>query len=105
MAPMRETFFATEVSSHRTPKITLKFPLRLRDFQGSASREGFALEQVLQQLAAPDEAYFWVTHAGAELDLLMLKDGRRVGAEFNRCRLERNKPRHPPAWLAANTAN
>ena len=46
-----------------------------------ASWEGFALDQVLR-IARPDEAYFWATHAGAELDLLMFKDGRRVGVEF-----------------------
>ena len=48
-----------------------------------ASWEGFALDQVLR-VARPDEAYFWATHAGAELDLLMFKDGRRVGVAFKR---------------------
>ncbi len=48
-----------------------------------ASWEGFALEQVLR-LAKPDEAYFWATHQGAELDLLMLKGRQRVGVEFKR---------------------
>ncbi|MFN0183461.1 MAG: ATP-binding protein [Aquabacterium sp.] len=48
-----------------------------------ASWEGFAIDQVLR-IARPDEAYFWATHAGAELDLLMFKDGRRVGVEFKR---------------------
>ncbi len=48
-----------------------------------ASWEGFALEQVLR-LAKPDEAYFWATHQGAELDLLMLKGTRRIGVEFKR---------------------
>lgn len=48
-----------------------------------ASWEGFALEQVLR-LAKPDEAYFWATHQGAELDLLILKGARRVGVEFKR---------------------
>ncbi|HLB13320.1 MAG TPA: ATP-binding protein [Burkholderiales bacterium] len=51
--------------------------------RSGASWEAFALEQVLR-IAAPDGAYFWATHAGAELDLLMLKDGRRVGVEFKR---------------------
>ena len=51
--------------------------------KSGASWEGFALDQVLR-IARPDEAYFWATHAGAELDLLMLKDGRRVGVEFKR---------------------
>ena len=48
-----------------------------------ASWEGFALDQVLR-VARPDEAYFWATHAGAELDLLLFKDGLRVGVEFKR---------------------
>ena len=51
--------------------------------RSGASWEGFALEQVLR-LAAPDEAYFWATHNGAELDLLLLKGGERVGVEFKR---------------------
>ncbi len=51
--------------------------------RSGASWEGFALDQVLR-IARPDEAYFWATHAGAELDLLMFKDGRRVGVEFKR---------------------
>ena len=51
--------------------------------RSGASWEGFALEQVLH-VAQPDEAYFWATHAGAELDLLMFKRGLRVGVEFKR---------------------
>jgi predicted AAA+ superfamily ATPase len=45
-----------------------------------ASWEGFALEQVLSVVAG--EAFFWGTHAGAELDLLLLHRGRRYGIEF-----------------------
>lgn len=48
-----------------------------------ASWEGFALEQVLR-IARPDEAYFWATHQGAELDLLLIKGERRVGVAFKR---------------------
>lgn len=51
--------------------------------QSGASWEGFALEQVLR-IAKPDEAYFWATHQGAELDLLMLKGRQRIGVEFKR---------------------
>lgn len=51
--------------------------------QSGASWEGFALEQVLR-IAQPDQAYFWATHQGAELDLLMFKGGQRVGVEFKR---------------------
>jgi hypothetical protein len=48
-----------------------------------ASWEGFALEQVLR-MARPDAAYFWATHQGAELDLLLLRGERRIGVEFKR---------------------
>ena len=51
--------------------------------KSGASWEGFALDQILR-IAQPDEAFFWATHAGAELDLLMMKDGRRIGVEFKR---------------------
>ena len=55
----------------------------LRHPKSGASWEGFALEQVLR-LTLPDDAYFWATHQGAELDLLMFKFGKRVGVEFKR---------------------
>jgi predicted AAA+ superfamily ATPase len=55
----------------------------LRHPRCGASWEGFALEQVLR-ITQPDEAYFWATHTGAELDLLLFKYGKRVGVEFKR---------------------
>ena len=46
-----------------------------------ASWEGFALEQTL--LAHGEgEAYFYRTQRGAELDLMLLRRGRRWGFEF-----------------------
>jgi len=48
-----------------------------------ASWEGYAVEEVLKALR-PDEAYFWATHNGAELDLLLFKNGRRIGIECKR---------------------
>lgn len=48
-----------------------------------ASWEGYALEEILKAVQ-PDEAYFWATHSGAELDLLLLKDGRKIGVECKR---------------------
>ena len=32
----------------------------------------------------PDEAYYWATHNGAEIDLVMMKNGRRFGVESKR---------------------
>lgn len=55
----------------------------MRNPRSGASWEGFALEQVLR-LTQPDDAYFWATHTGAELDLLMFKHGKRIGVEFKR---------------------
>ncbi|NWG75092.1 MAG: ATP-binding protein [Rubrivivax sp.] len=46
-----------------------------------ASWEGFALEQVLSALNIR-QAFFWATHSGAELDLLLMVGGRRYGVEF-----------------------
>ncbi len=48
-----------------------------------ASWEGYAVEAVLNQLE-PDQAYFWATHQGAELDLLLFVNGRRLGVEIKR---------------------
>jgi len=45
-----------------------------------ASWEGFVIEQVLHVLD-PAKAFFWSTHAGAELDLLVHRHGRRWGIE------------------------
>ena len=46
-----------------------------------ASWEGFALEQVAGLLDAHD-MYFWATHGGAELDLLLTLRGKRYEFEF-----------------------
>jgi predicted AAA+ superfamily ATPase len=48
-----------------------------------ASWEGFALENVIRHLGArAEESYFWRTHAGAELDLLIVRGRKRLGFEF-----------------------
>jgi len=48
-----------------------------------ASWEGYAVEEVLKAFQ-PDDVYFWATHGGAELDLLLFKKGRRIGIECKR---------------------
>ena len=57
------------------------------DLQGhpksGASWEGFALHAIVERLSArPHECFFWATHAGAELDLVIVRGRRRVGFEF-----------------------
>ncbi len=50
-----------------------------------ASWEGFVLGEVITRLGAyPEECFFWATHAGAELDLLVVRGMRRWGFEFKR---------------------
>jgi predicted AAA+ superfamily ATPase len=61
-----------------------------------ASWEGFAIEQILR-IARPDAACFWATHAGAELDLLLFRGGKRVGVEIKRA----DVPRFTPSMKAA----
>lgn len=79
---------------YRAPKVYVRDSGLLHELLGIGSREdltghpklgasweGFALEQVLA-LAHGADAYFWGTHAGAELDLLLIHRGRRLGIEF-----------------------
>ena len=50
-----------------------------------ASWEGFALEEVIRRLGARrEECFFWATHAGAELDLLVVRGRDRLGFEAKR---------------------
>jgi hypothetical protein len=57
----------------------------MADLQGhpklGSSWEGFCLEQLIGGLGIRD-VYFWATHAGAELDLLLTIAGKRYGFEF-----------------------
>ncbi len=50
-----------------------------------ASWEGFVLGEIIHQLRArPEECYFWATHAGAELDLLVVRGRSRKGFKIRR---------------------
>jgi predicted AAA+ superfamily ATPase len=60
-----------------------------RDVEGhpklGASWEGFLLDAVMHQLGVrSNQCYFWATHAGAELDLLLIQGRKRYGFEFKR---------------------
>ena len=56
-----------------------------------ASWEGYVVEEVLAAVQ-PDEAYFWATHQGAEIDLVLRKDGRLLGVECKRTDAPRLTP-------------
>ena len=72
----------------------------LADLQGhpklGASWEGFALEQILAR-TGDRHAYFWGTHGGAELDLLLEGKGRLWGVEFKYA----DAPRLTPSMRSA----
>lgn len=54
----------------------------LRHPKLEASWEGFALEEIVRAFrAGSEDVYFWATHAGAELDLLVLHNGKMLGFE------------------------
>jgi uncharacterized protein len=58
-----------------------------------ASWEGFVLDQVIRQLRADrEECFFWATHGGAELDLLVIRGRLRLGFEFKRTSAPRVTP-------------
>ena len=60
-----------------TPKALLEHP------KCGASWEGYVIDEVLKALQVTD-AYFWSTHQGAELDLLLFHGGKRIGIEIKR---------------------
>ncbi len=63
-----------------------------------ASWEGFALDQVVRRMRATrEECFFWATHGGAELDLLIVRGNLRLGFEFKRT----SAPRITPAMRQA----
>lgn len=63
-----------------------------------ASWEGFALHQVIARSGArPEECFFWATHGGAELDLLVVRGKTRLGFEFKRT----DAPRITPSMRSA----
>ncbi|MFP5488188.1 MAG: ATP-binding protein [Acidimicrobiia bacterium] len=50
-----------------------------------ASWEGFVIQQLVEATdARHDQRYFWATHAGAELDFLVVRGTERIGFEVKR---------------------
>lgn len=59
--------------------------------RSGASWEGYAVEETLRALN-PEEAYFWATHNDAEIDLILIHQGRRYGVECKRTDTPRVTP-------------
>ncbi len=74
---VRDTGLLHQLLGIRTQAELLRHP------KLGASWEGFVVEQMLRSLE-PDAAYFWATHGGAELDLLLMRGRRRYGVEVKR---------------------
>ena len=95
LLPWRENIAKRQV---KAPKIyiadsgilhTLLNIKTIMDLEGhpklGASWEGFLLSQVVRHLGAhAEECFFWATHGGAELDLLIVSGQKRLGFEFKR---------------------
>jgi predicted AAA+ superfamily ATPase len=74
---LRDTGLLHHLLGIRSEKELLMHP------KSGASWEGYVIEETLHQLR-PDEAYYWATHNGAEIDLVMIKGGRMFGVECKR---------------------
>ena len=79
----------------KAPKIYFRDPGLLHALLGVKTRreleshpilglswEGFAVEEIIRVARAERDAYFYKTHGGAELDLLLIRNGKRYGFEF-----------------------
>jgi hypothetical protein len=58
-----------------------------------ASWEGFVIQEIVRHAGIHHrDAYFWGLHSGAELDLLIMRDGRRLGFEVKLTRSPKVMP-------------
>lgn len=69
----------------------------MEDLQGhpkvGASWEGLLIEEVVRHLGIRfDEAHYWATHQGAELDLLVVRGRQRLGFEIKRAEAPKLTP-------------
>jgi hypothetical protein len=75
-----------------------------RDLEGhpkvGASWEGFVLEQVIRRLGArTEECFFWATHGGAEVDLVVVRGRKKLAFEIKRT----SSPKLTPSMRSALT--
>jgi predicted AAA+ superfamily ATPase len=73
----RDTGLLHQLLGIRSNKDLLQHP------KCGASWEGYVLEEIIQ-IVKPDESYFWATHNGAEIDLVLVKNGKMFGVECKR---------------------
>jgi len=71
---LRDTGLLHQLLGIRSEKELLHHP------KYGASWEGYVIEEIIRTVE-PDESYFWATHNGAEIDLILNKHGRLYGVE------------------------
>jgi len=81
----RDTGLLHQLLGIRTEKELLSHP------KCGASWEGYAIEETIKAIE-PDETYYWATHGGAEIDLVLIKKGRMLGVECKRVDAPRITP-------------
>lgn len=64
--------------------------------KSGASWEGYVIEETIKAIE-PEESYYWATHGGAEIDLVLVKEGRLLGVECKRM----DAPRMTPSMATA----
>lgn len=74
---MRDTGLLHQLLDIKTQEDLLSHP------RCGASWEGYVIQEILNRID-PDEAYFWATHHGAEIDLIFTEGGRWYGLECKR---------------------
>jgi uncharacterized protein len=73
----RDTGLLHQLLGIRSEKELLSHP------KCGASWEGYVIEETIKAIE-PDEVYYWATHGGAEIDLVLIKNGRMLGVECKR---------------------
>ena len=87
---VRDTGLLHHLLGIRTEKELLGHP------KCGSSWEGYVVEETIKA-TEPDEAYYWATHSGAEIDLVLVKSGRMLGVECKRM----DAPRLTPSMRTA----
>ena len=81
----RDTGLLHQLLGIRSEKELLSHP------KCGASWEGYVIEETIKA-TEPDDAYYWATHGGAEIDLVLIKNGRMLGVECKRMDAPRITP-------------
>jgi predicted AAA+ superfamily ATPase len=88
----RDTGLLHQLLGIRSEKELLSHP------KCGASWEGYVIEETVKA-TEPDETYYWATHGGAEIDLVLIKNGRMLGVECKRI----DAPRITPSMRIARS--